>query len=77
LLACQRSGIKVPSELAIIGFGDYEMSEQLVPALTTVAVPTKRIGQDAARIILQRLKGDKAGPRKVDLGFDLIARESA
>jgi len=77
LLACQRSGIKVPSELAIIGFGDYEMSEELVPALTTVAVPTKRIGQDAARIILQRLKGGKAGPRKVDLGFELVARESA
>lgn len=77
LLACQRLGIKVPSELAIIGFGDYEMSEQLVPALTTVAVPTKRIGQDAAKIILQRLKGEKAGPRKLDLGFELVARESA
>lgn len=77
LLSCQRAGIKVPSELAIIGFGDYEMSQELLPALTTVAVPTTRIGQDAARIILQRLKGGKAGPRKVDLGFELVARESA
>ena len=77
LLSCHRMGIKVPSELAIIGFGDYEISRELVPALTTVAVPTTRIGQEAARIILQRLKGGKTGPRRLDLGFDLVARESA
>jgi len=77
LLSCQRKGIEVPAELGIIGFGDYEMAQELVPSLTTVAVPTTRIGKEAARLILQRLKGGQQGSRTLDLGFQLVARESA
>jgi len=77
LLSCQRRGIPVPSELGIIGFGDYEMAKELVPSLTTVAVPTTRIGQEAARLILLRLKGGEPSPGRLDLGFELVARESA
>jgi LacI family gluconate utilization system Gnt-I transcriptional repressor len=76
ILHCQRVKIEVPGQLAIIGFGDYELASQLVPALTTVAVPTTRIGKEAASIILRRLRGEKAGPRKLDLGFQLVVRQS-
>jgi LacI family transcriptional regulator, gluconate utilization system Gnt-I transcriptional repressor len=77
LFACQRMGIKVPSQLGIIGFGDYEMAKEMVPSLTTVAVPTTRIGKEAAKLILQRLKGVQDTPGKLNLGFELVARESA
>lgn len=77
LLHCQRMKIDVPGQVAIIGFGDYEMASELVPSLTTVAVPTTRIGKEAAKIILRRLRGEKPGPRKLDLGFQLVARQSA
>lgn len=77
LLACERLGIQVPSALAIMGFGDYELAKELTPALTTIAVPTTRIGREAARLILQRLRGGKPGPRRLDLGFELVVRQSA
>lgn len=77
VLHCQRMNIRVPQDVGIIGFGDYEIASELVPALTTVAVPTTRIGQEAASIILRRLRGEKSGPRKLDLGFELLARDSA
>lgn len=77
LLTCQRRGIRVPTELAIIGFGDYEMSAETVPSLTTVAVPTTEIGKASARLILERLRGAQDTPGKLDLGFRLVARESA
>lgn len=77
LLSCQRMGIQVPSQLGIIGFGDYEMAKEMVPSLTTVAVPTTRIGREAAQLILQRLKGGPEIPRRLNLGFELLARESA
>ena len=77
LLSCQRRGIRVPEELALIGFGDYELSSQLVPPLTTVAVPSTRIGREAAKIILARLRGEKVGRKKIDLGFELVIRGSA
>jgi len=76
LLYCQRRKIDVPGQVGIIGFGDYEIAGELVPSLTTVAVPTTRIGQEAAKIILRRLRGEKSGPRKLDLGFQFVARQS-
>jgi LacI family gluconate utilization system Gnt-I transcriptional repressor len=77
LLSCQRMGIGVPSQLGIIGFGDYEMAAELVPSLTTVAVPTTQIGKASAQLILQRLRGAQDTPGKLNLGFQLVVRESA
>lgn len=77
LLACQRRGIAVPGQLAISGFGDYEIARELQPALTTVAVPTMQIGEEAAKIILRCLRAEKPAARKIDLGFRIIGRESA
>lgn len=76
LLHCQRMNIDVPGQIAIIGFGDYEIAGELVPSLTTVAVPTTRIGREAAQIILRRLRGQESRPRKLDLGFRFVERQS-
>jgi len=49
----------------------------MVPSLTTVAVPTTQIGKASARLILERLRGAQDTPGKLNLGFELVARESA
>jgi LacI family gluconate utilization system Gnt-I transcriptional repressor len=77
LLACQRQGIEVPRQLAIVGFGDYEVGRELNPGLTTIAVPTVRMGEEAARMLVQRLRGEPVAARRRDLGFELIERGSA
>ncbi len=77
LLEARRRGISVPQDLAITGFGDFEMARHLVPALTTVSVPNREIGTSAGRILLQRMVGDTADPELLDLGFELMPRESA
>lgn len=77
LLACQREGVAVPQTLAIIGFGDYEVASELNPGLTTIAVPTVRMGEESARILLKRLRNELPASRTLDLGFELVARSSA
>lgn len=77
LLSCERLGIKVPKDLAITGFGDYELAKELNPALTTISVPTTQIGEEAANLILRRIRGEKAPHRRFDLGFLLVPRGSA
>ncbi len=77
LLACQREGIAVPQALAVMGFGDYEVASELNPGLTTIAVPTVRMGQEAARILVRRLRNETLDTRTLDLGFELVARGSA
>jgi LacI family gluconate utilization system Gnt-I transcriptional repressor len=77
LFECHRRGWAVPGRLAIAGFGDFELAAVASPALTTVVVPRYRIGEEAARLILGRIENEIAPGRVVDLGFEVIRRESA
>ena len=76
VLECLRRGIAVPDAVAIIGFNDLDISGQLVPALTTVRSPRERIGRVAAQAILDRLDGTRPEADSVDVGFELIVRET-
>jgi LacI family gluconate utilization system Gnt-I transcriptional repressor len=71
-------GIAVPDRLAVVGFGNLSASAHTYPSLTTVAVDGQRVGREAARMLLARLGGGQAtaGPRIVDVGSHLVARES-
>ena len=74
-------GIKVPGQVAVMGFGDLAASAHAQPSLTTVAVDGKRIGEEATRMLLERFDKSRLQRRPaaqiVDVGFRVIARESA
>ncbi len=81
LMECLARGIKVPEQLAIMGFADLDIAANLEPALSTVRVPTRQMGQAAAGLLLARLSTERpAGKALVkiqDLGFELVLRKSA
>lgn len=77
LLECLRQGIAVPGELAVAGFDDLPIAAEIVPALTTVRIPRRRMGEVAAGLILRRLAGEAVAEPVVDLGFELQRRASA
>ena len=79
---CQRLGVEVPARLAIAGFGDFEIAEAALPSLTTVRIPGERIGRTAARMLVAALSAPRGAEsatieRIVDLGFELVLRDSA
>jgi len=74
---CQRRGIAVPEELAICGFNDLPLSAWMNPSVTTIATPRYRIGFEAARMLRGVIEGEEPVARQIDLGFTLMARESA
>jgi len=74
---CQRRGIAVPGQLAIAGFNDLPVSAWMNPSLTTIATPRYRIGFEAATLLRQVVEGAQPALRQIDLGFTLMARESA
>ena len=74
---CQRRGIAVPGQLAICGFNDLPASAWMNPSLTTVGTPRYRIGFEAANLLRAALKGQTPEITSIDLGFTLMARESA
>lgn len=68
-------GIDVPGQLAICGFGDFELSRSGSPAFSTVRVDGAEIGRIAAEQLLARIRG-AATPGRVLVPFKIIARET-
>lgn len=53
---CQRRRIKIPDDLAVVGYGNSDVSQACQPALTTVAIPHQQIGINAGKALLARLE---------------------
>ncbi len=56
LLEAQARNIKVPDQLALMGFGDFPISRQLQPQLSTISPPRLDIGVQAAQVLLAALQ---------------------
>lgn len=76
LLTALRLGVDVPGRLAIAGFNDLNGSDQMPPPLTTVRTPRREIGTRSAAILLALMRGEQVSPTVVDLGYELIVRQS-
>jgi LacI family transcriptional regulator, gluconate utilization system Gnt-I transcriptional repressor len=76
LFECQRRGIRVPEQLAIMGFNDQEIASSTIPTITSVRTPRREIGQIAAQMLVDHLQGRPRSERQVDLGFKIIERAS-
>ncbi|MBY5935145.1 substrate-binding domain-containing protein [Tateyamaria omphalii] len=51
LYGANAAGLSVPSEISIVGIGDFKGSSEIEPSLTTVRLPARRIGQEAGRAL--------------------------
>jgi LacI family transcriptional regulator len=60
LQAIHEAGLRVPDDISVIGFDDT-LAEYLSPLLTSVRLPARRLGQAAARLVIDDLEAD--GPR--------------
>ena len=77
LRALYQLGIHVPSQTAVIGMSNIEMSQYANPPLTTIDVPAVDMGKEAAQLITRRIQGDKSLPRRILFPSRLIERDSA
>ena len=76
LLAAQRLKIKVPQQLAIVGFNDLTGSDLIGPGLTTIRTPRAEIGQAAAHMLLALMREEDGPTPSVDVGYELMIRGS-
>lgn len=75
-IACERLGVRVPDDLAMVGFGNYELSQPSMLGISSIDIDGPKLGQIAAFHLLAFINGEK-NPVKLDLGFQLHVRASS
>jgi len=68
--------IKVPGDLAVIGFDGITMSERVTPALTTMAQPIYDIGARAAEILIEQIRSTSQVVMREEFNVQLTERQS-
>lgn len=76
IMEAESRGYQVPKHVAVIGFGDLDFSASNRPAITTVNVDRRAIGQRAAALLADKIEHLTNNDVIIDVGFRLIERES-
>jgi DNA-binding LacI/PurR family transcriptional regulator len=75
LTALDQAGLKVPEDIALVGFDDIYLARYLTPPLTTVRAPTEEVGREAIQLLIQQIQGQETDP-VILLPTELIIRQS-
>jgi DNA-binding LacI/PurR family transcriptional regulator len=76
ILAVKRAGLRIPEDVAIVGFDDIPMAEYLDPPLTTVRLPAFGLGWAAGERLIRLIRGEGLDQDDLFLESQLIIRES-
>jgi len=76
LEAIKNAGLRVPDDLSVVGYNDVEYTRYTSPGLTTIHVPARAMGAEAARLILDRLARPESPTRQIVMPTSLVVRQS-
>ncbi|KJH79774.1 LacI family DNA-binding transcriptional regulator [Pseudomonas sp. KSR10] len=76
LLAAKNLGVRVPEDVSVVGFNDFDYARHLSPPLTTTRVELEQIGTRAGTYLLEALDG-KPRPGPIAVATELIVRGSS
>jgi DNA-binding LacI/PurR family transcriptional regulator len=76
LRALYEAGIRVPEDIAVVGFDGILLGQFTTPALTTVNQPREEMGRLAADMLFNMLEGHQQQPSEQVLSAELLVRES-
>jgi LacI family gluconate utilization system Gnt-I transcriptional repressor len=76
LSACRRLGLRVPDDIAITGFGRFEVAQVSEPRITTVDVGARRIGEEVAGLLDAVFSGEPV-PDRIEIAANLVPGETS
>lgn len=63
----QKTGRRVPDDISVVGFDNYDMAQVIAPTLTTVEHPKRQLGRDAGQMILKMINGEEVTSKTYDV----------
>ena len=76
ICACQEAGFRVPEDISIVGFDDIQNASYTNPRLTTVRQPLQKMGEIAARTLLDRIENRMQCVPEITIEPELVVRAS-
>jgi LacI family transcriptional regulator len=74
--ALHELGLRIPEDVAVMGYDDREIAQHLHPPLTTVLLPHFEMGAIAAEILLDAASGSTSRPRQIKVECPIVRRGS-
>lgn len=74
--ALNTKGIKIPQEVAVVGFDNIDFSTVTEPPMTTISQPGYDLGAESVKCLLKIINNESSSPEKIILEHELIVRES-
>ena len=74
--AIRQAKLRVPEDLAVVGFDDVPLADLIDPPLTTIRLPAYGLGERAAEMLIQLIEKDDVQQRPLILETELIVRKS-
>lgn len=74
--ALGEAGLRVPDDLAVVGFDDFPWANWFAPRLTVIAQPCTEIGSEATRLLLRRIGEPGLAPETHRLSSSFVHRDS-
>jgi DNA-binding LacI/PurR family transcriptional regulator len=75
MMALREAGLRIPEDIAVVGFDDVQLASHLNPPLTTVRAPIKQVGTQAVEQLVQLINGEAANELTL-LPTEIIIRKS-
>ena len=76
ICAFQEAGLQVPDDISVVGFDDIQSAAYITPPLTTVRQPLLKVGEIAARSLLDRIEARTKYVSEIVIEPELIVRKS-
>jgi DNA-binding LacI/PurR family transcriptional regulator len=74
--AFQEAGLRVPEDVSVVGFDDIQIAVHNFPSLSTVRQPLQKMGELAARMLLNRIEGKGEFVPEIAVEPEFVARHS-
>lgn len=72
-----KQGIRVPEDIAVVGFDNHPQAEFITPSLTTIEQPTETIGRKSVEVLKNQIYHKEKDIERIEIIPSLIVRESA
>jgi DNA-binding LacI/PurR family transcriptional regulator len=76
LIAIKERGLRIPADIALVGFDDVRLAPYVDPPLTTVRLPAYELGYRAATLLTRLIGGELVEGQEIFLHTELVVRRS-